>query len=265
MKRISSRDNPSVKLLHQLATSSRERRKLGQTLLDGVHLVETWMKRVGRPRMLIVSESGLHAMEIEALVRSMQTGGQGAESGEVVVLSDVLFAHVSPVEHPAGVLALIDIPPSPPARLSGASCVVLDAIQDAGNLGTLLRTAAAAGIGEAVLTTGCAQAWSPRVLRAAMGAHVALKLHEHADAAQLLANFSGPVIATRLGAATSLYTLDLRRPVAWLFGNEGAGLSEDVAALASREVHIPMPGMAESLNVAAAAAVCLFEQVRQSL
>ena len=259
MKRITSSDNPTVKLLHELATSSRERRKQGQTLLDGVHLVETWLTGVGVPRLLVVSESGCERAEIAALLCRV---GEGPNS---VMLSDTLFARVSPVDTPAGILALIDIPPAPAAGIGAGSCIVLDAIQDAGNLGTLLRTAAAAGVCDVLLGEGCAQAWSPKVLRAGMGAHLALAIHEHAALAQVLSGFAGEVIATSLDARESLYDLDLRRPVAWLFGNEGAGLSPEVAALATRRVRIPMPGATESLNVSAAAAVCLFEQVRQNI
>ena len=259
MKRISSPDNPTVKLLHDLATSSRERRQLGQTLLDGVHLVETWLAGVGRPRLLVVSESACERSEIAQILRQV---GEGAN---IVLLSDALFARVSPVETPAGIMALIDIPPAPAARIgTGGSCMVLDAIQDAGNLGTLLRTAAAASVRDVLLGQGCAQAWSPRVLRAGMGAHLALAIHEHAPLAQMLSGFAGEVIATGLDARESLFELDLRQPVAWLFGNEGAGLSPDAAALATRRVRIPMPGQIESLNVSAAAAICLFEQVRQN-
>lgn len=258
MKRITSADNPTVKLLHELATSSRERRRLGQTLLDGVHLVETWLARVGVPRLLAVSESGRERAEISALLRRV------GEGSNCVLLSDALFARVSPVDTPAGILALVDIPPAPVAKVGAQSCVVLDAIQDAGNLGTLLRTAAAAGLRDVLLGEGCAQAWSPRVLRAGMGAHLGLAVREHAPLAVMLADFAGEIVATSLDAGDSLYDLDLRRPVAWLFGNEGAGLSPAVAALATRRVRIPMPGASESLNVSAAAAVCLFEQVRQN-
>lgn len=258
MKHISSADNPTVKLLHDLASSSRARRKLGQTLLDGVHLVEAWLARIGRPRLLIVSESGRGRAEIAALMRRM---GQGPE---IVVLGDALFARVSPVDTPAGVMALIDVPPAPASRLGSGSCMVLDAIQDAGNLGSLLRTAAAAGVHDVLLASGCAQSWSPKVLRAGMGAHLALTIHEQADLTPILSGFPGSIIATGLDAQDSLYDLDLSGRVAWLFGNEGAGLSPEVAALATCKVRIPMPGTAESLNVAAAAAVCLFEQVRQN-
>jgi TrmH family RNA methyltransferase len=115
-----------------------------------------------------------------------------------------------------------------------------------------------------LLTAGCAQAWSPRALRAGMGAQFLLRIREQADVAALLQHYPGPILATGLqGGARALYEHDLRGAVAWLFGAEGRGLSPELTALASAVVVIPMPGAVESLNVAAAAAVCLFEQVRQ--
>lgn len=140
---------------------------------------------------------------------------------------------------------------------------MLDAVQDSGNLGTLLRAAWATGVPDVLLTPGCAQAWSPKVLRAGQGAHFGLRIHEQCDVADLLRGYAGKIVATRLDTGRSLFALDLRGAVAWLFGNEGAGLSPAVSALATEAARIPMPGAAESLNVAMAATVCLFEQVRQ--
>lgn len=257
MKTITSRDNPTVKRLHALAHSSRERRSSGQTLLDGAHLVRAALDAGWPLRELVVSAQGLEREEIRGVVE--RCGGV-----PVVQLADPLFAHVSPVDTPSGVLAVIDIPAQPKAARHGESLLVLDGVQDAGNLGTILRTAAAAGLHEVLLTRGCAQAWSPRVLRAGMGGHFCLRIREHVDAAEALRDFSGQILATGLGAgARPLYDCDLREPVAWLFGAEGQGLSPDVAALAGGLVVIPMPGAVESLNVGAAAAICLFEQVRQ--
>ncbi|HRP96245.1 MAG TPA: RNA methyltransferase [Rhodocyclaceae bacterium] len=257
MKALSSRDNPFVKRLHALAHSGRERRKLGQTLLDGAHLVRAALEAGWPLRELVVSDQGLARDEIAAIVAT----NAGLAS---VHLPDALFAHVSPVDTPSGLLAVVDLPPAPPPVALDASLLVLDGVQDAGNLGTLLRTAAAAGLRDVLLTPGCAQAWSPRVLRAGMGAHFCLHVHEHVDVAAVLGGYRGRIVATALGPGTEiLYGVDLRGAVAWLFGAEGRGLSAELAAWAHTRVGIPMPGPVESLNVAAAAAICLFEQVRQ--
>jgi TrmH family RNA methyltransferase len=126
-----------------------------------------------------------------------------------------------------------------------------------------LRSAAAAGIGAVFCSPGTAFAWSPKVLRAAMGAHFLLDIFEHVDLSNLLHHSSVPVVATSSHARQRLYEIDLKRPVAWLFGHEGQGVAEDLLALATHQVAIPHLGAVESLNVAASAAVCFFEQVRQ--
>lgn len=265
MKAISSRDNPMVKRLHALANSARERRKLGETLLDGAHLLDAALQQQWPLKAIVVSDSGCAQLEIEDLL------ARCAHDLPRYQLPDALFAHISPVDSPSGVIAIIDLPPEPdPARLadgaalSAHSLVVLDGVQDPGNLGTILRTAAAAGVRDVLLTPGCAGAWSPRALRAGMGAHFGLRIRERVDAVDVLGAFRGAILATALGeGARSLYELDLDAPVAWLFGAEGQGVSPALLACASQRVIIPMAGDVESLNVAAAVAVCLFEQARQ--
>ena len=265
MKAISSRDNPMVKRLHALANSARERRKLGETLLDGAHLLDAALQQQWPLKAVVVSDSGCAQEEIEDLL------ARCAHDLPRYQLPDALFAHISPVDSPSGVIAIIDLLPEPdPARLadsaalSAHSLVVLDGVQAPGNLGTILRTAAAAGVRDVLLTPGCAGAWSPRALRAGMGAHFGLRIRERVDAVDVLGAFRGAILATALGeGARSLYELELDAPVAWLFGAEGQGVSPALLACASQRVIIPMAGDVESLNVAAAVAVCLFEQARQ--
>ncbi|MER2553633.1 MAG: RNA methyltransferase [Thauera sp.] len=258
MKTITSRDNPLVKRLHALAHSARDRRQLGETVLDGAHLVEAAVGARWPLKAVICSASGLTHPEHPRLLDAI------AAAVPRYQLSDNLFRHVSPVDTPSGVLAIIDLPQSAPPEPLADSVVVLDAVQDPGNLGTILRTAAAAGIGRVLLGAGCAQAWSPRVLRAAMGAHFVLEIEDGIDACARLKGYPGRCLATALGeGASALYGLDLRRPVAWLFGAEGQGLSPDLLACADQRVIIPMAAGVESLNVGAAVAVCLFEQARQ--
>jgi TrmH family RNA methyltransferase len=255
MKRVSSAENPTFRQLQRLAGSARERRIRGRTLLDGAHLVQTYIERVGQPETLVVSDLGMTREEVRALVARGQS--------TVLLLADRLFEEASPVDTPSGLMAVIRTPPPPEPRLGGGDCVVLDGIQDPGNVGSILRSAAACGVGAVLLTTGCAQAWSPRVLRAGMGAHFRLRIHERAAPDEMLKDYSGRVIATAGAGSPSLFEVALSGDVAWLFGAEGAGLSDRVAALAHQSVSIPMAGGVESLNVAAAAAVCLFEQARR--
>lgn len=256
MKKVSSHENPTFRQLRLLAHSARERRKQGKTILDGIHLVSGGIAQSGPPELLVVSESGLRHHEIENCLSVCPRHSS-------LLLSDALFNEASPVETPSGILAVIPIPKPPKRPADAGSCVLLSAIQDSGNLGAILRTAAAAGLADVFLGTGCAQAWSPRVLRAAMGAHFQLRIHEQARLDQVMAEFQGISMATHLQAPQSLYEMDLRGNVAWIFGNEGNGLDEQIVSASHHCVRIPMPGRVESLNVAAAAAICLFEEVRQ--
>lgn len=255
MKSIISRDNPTFKQLKKLADSARERRKAGQTLLDGVHLVDACLQAGMAPQLLVVSESGVAHPEVSALL----TRGNAFNT---VCLPDALFAEISPVETPVGLLALIEMPALPVPK-NPEFVLMLEDLQDPGNLGTILRSAAAAGVQAVWLSTGCVDAWSPKVLRAGMGAHFSLPIVERADLNEVIARFQGVALAACLGGE-SLYTLDLTGPVAFLIGNEGSGLSDGLMQAAGKRFTIPMPGRIESLNAAAAASICLFERVRQT-
>jgi TrmH family RNA methyltransferase len=257
LKHISSRDNPLFKQLKKLAASVRERKKTQKTLLDGVHLVSVYLDRIGAPEMSAVAASMQEKPEIRALVARLP-------ENRLAILEDSLFAEISTVESVTGIAAVISIPQ--PTRDGEASfCVMLEAIQDPGNMGSILRSAAAAGCDLAYLSPDCVDAWSPKVLRAGMGAHFSLVLREEADLVKTAREVPGKTLATSLNARKSLYDCDLTGAVAFIIGNEGAGVSPGLLAAADETVLIPMPGGTESLNAGAAAAVCLFERVRQTL
>lgn len=253
MKLIQSRDNAFFKALKRLAELGRERRKTGKTLLDGVHLVEAYEAAFGPVETLIVAESALAGGEVARFV----------EGRDAVVLADALMRELGLVDTPSGLLAVAAMPNSIAAVDLEKEAILLDGVQDPGNVGTLLRTAAAAGIKQALLAPGCAAAWSPKVLRAGQGAHFALAIHEDADLAGFMAAYRGTTAVTCLDGSTSLYEADWQGPLAWVFGAEGQGVSPALIAAARLRIRIPMPGAVESLNVAAAAAVCLFEAVRR--
>jgi len=256
MIRITSVSNPRFKSLRTLVDSSRERKKAGLSVLDGIHLVQAYQASVGAPSQLVVSDNGLKNKEIKQILNRFS-------SSEVLELSDGLFKQLSQLATPTGVLALVETPRPRPMPADLDACVLLEDLQDPGNLGSILRTTAAAGVRHVLLSANSVQAWSPRVLRAGMGAHFMLDIHERADLAGVAAKFGGKVIAASRGAGQSLFGTDLSGKVALMFGNEGGGLSRELRAAAHAEVSIPMPGRTESLNVAAAVAVCLFERVRQ--
>jgi TrmH family RNA methyltransferase len=256
LKRIESAANPRYRMLRRLIESSQARKRSGLSVLDGIHLVAAYVQQGGAPEQVVVSRAGAGHPEIEPLLHL-------AGSSETVVLSDALFESLSQVAAPSGIFAVVRTPrPEAVPRVSGP-CVLLEGLQDPGNVGSILRTCAAAGIRQVLLSPACAHAWSPRVLRAGMGAHFALAIHEGVDLAGFARTYDGRLIATRLRAPRSLFDTPLLGNVGFLFGNEGAGLSGTLIRVAHAEVSIPMAEGAESLNVAAAAAVCLFERVRQ--
>ena len=258
VRSITSRDNPLYKQLRQLATSSQARRHAGRTLLDGVHLCQAYLAQVGMPDLCVVGASASSRPEVAAILALCDAGGAAR-----VVLPDALFGAISQVEHGIDLVFAIDTPQGAAAPQLRHSAVLLDNLQDPGNLGSIMRSAAAAGIESVFCSPGTAFAWAPKVLRAGMGAHFLLTIAENVDLAVLIDASTIPVVATSSHADNMLYALDLRAPVAWLFGHEGQGVSPDLLARAAHRVAIPQPGAIESLNVAASAAICFFEQVRQ--
>lgn len=260
MRYITSREHPLFKKLAKLQHSARQRRKEGLALLDGVHLLQAYLATERTPEMLVISESGREHPEIRQLLAYCQ----GQSRNNCLVLSDVLFSQISPVKTPVGVMALIRLIQSVPVEINDFDfCVMLEAIQDPGNLGSILRSAAAAGVSDVFLSADCADSWSFKTLRAGMGAHFSLRIHEHSDLLNLARRYSGQVVAATPTGTHSIFQIDLRGPTIFIFGSEGSGLSKPVLAIASRQATIPMAGRSESLNVAAAAAICMFEKVRQ--
>jgi RNA methyltransferase, TrmH family len=255
MKAITSAENARFKLWLRLNQSARERRKSGYSLLDGIHLVAAYQEHCGNPEEIIVSHAGLSNPEITAVLSRLPE--------PAVVLTDGLFSQLSTVATPTGIIAIIKTPRPELPPQSAVASIYLEDIQDPGNLGSILRSAAAAGIEQVVLSHGSVHAWSPRVLRAGMGAHFAVRIHEGADLMRCVTEFRGHVLATVRHAARPVFDADLTGAVALLFGNEGGGLSARLLEAAHDVLSIPMPGKSESLNVAAAAAVCVFERVRQ--
>jgi len=255
MKHITSPDNPFYKELGKLAASARQRGKTGQTLLDGAHLLAAYLASGNVPQHLVVTAAAQLDPEITSLLEKLP-------QVPLMQLDDALFARLSDLKSLSGVLALIALPQAEMRVAQTNFCLLLENIQDPGNLGSMLRSAAAAGCDAVFMSRGCADAWSPKVLRAAMGGHFVLHLHEHADLLDVASQYAGTIFAASLSASTSLYASRLNGKIAFAIGNEGAGLSQDLLGK-TMPITIPMPGNVESLNAAAAAAICLFEAVRQ--
>jgi TrmH family RNA methyltransferase len=256
MTLIRSADNPRFKALLKLVQSSRERSRARLSVLDGLHLVMAYRDHVGNPEEVVVSDTGSDNAEIRTLIARLSPQ-------EPLVLSDALFARLSSVVTPTGIIGVVRTPRPETTPPRAGSCLMIEDLQDPGNLGSILRSAAAAAIPHVLLSKDSVQAWSPRVLRAAMGAHFMLRIHEGIDLAAAAGAYEGRIIATAQRARRALFDESLQGDVALVFGNEGGGISDRLLAMAHAVVSIPMPGNTESLNVAAAAAVCLFERVRQ--
>lgn len=257
MKLLKSRDNPDFRKLVKLSSSSRERRASSMTILEGEHLVDAYRASGAVAEALVAGESAYQVPRLRALFERTPAKTR-------MLISDRLVPQLSQVVTATGLFAVIRTPACAAAPQGRDNCLLLEAIQDPGNLGSIFRSAAAAGVRRVFLSPGTVFAWAPKVVRAGQGAHFLLSIHEKALLADVSRAFQGKVVATDPRATIGLYQADLSGPVAWLFGNEGSGLSAELAAVATLRVRIPMPGPAESLNVAAAAAICLFEQVRQN-
>ena len=255
MDTLRSRQNPLFKQLLKLSESRRERLKQRQTLLVGTHLLASALDAGWPLQRLLLRESDGHADEVQALLAR-------AHDVPRTALAPELFEAVEQLPSSTGLMALVAVP-SPPAPRRDGGVVALDGVQDPGNVGSILRTCAAAGVDEVWLSPACADAWSPRVLRAAMGAHCVLPVIERLPLAPALAAFGGRRAITALDASTDLYDTALAGDLALVLGAEGAGVSDELVALADLRLRIPMAPGVESLNVGAAAAVCLFERLRQ--
>ncbi len=257
MKYISSHSNPFYKELLKLASSARQRRKVQQTLLEGAHLLQAYHASGNQqPQHLLVTEAAMQNREVVELLNKFP-------DVPLSQLDDSLFTELSELKTPSCILALIELPRIPIALVQSSFCLLLEDIQDPGNLGSILRSAAAAGCDAVFLSKSCTDAWSPKVLRAGMGGHFVLSINESIDLLAMAAAFKGEIFATVVDAKMNLYDCDLLGNIAFAVGNEGAGLSEGLLAMISQHITIPMPGRSESLNVAAATAICLFEAVRQ--
>jgi RNA methyltransferase, TrmH family len=244
---IASRDNPLLVHLRKLARTPGAYRKLGAVWLEGEHLCQALRSRGRGAAQALVSESAWREPALRELAQHAK---------RVARVPDALFAKVSSLDSPAGIGFVIDTPAAQVLK-PGVASVVLDRVQDAGNVGSILRSASALGFTQVLALEGSAALWSPKVLRAGMGAHFALDLVEGLAQADLGA-LALPLLAGSSHAPTALDAAALPFPCAWVFGHEGQGVDAALLARCAMTLRIPQPGGEESLNVAAAAAICLY-------
>ncbi len=243
---ITSRDNPLIKELRKLSQDSTAYRKQGRVWLEGDHLCRAALARGLKPAMAVFSESFWPLAQSE----------YGQSAIKTIVIADSLLPEISGLESPARMGFVMDLPATAGLRPDAAS-VILDRVQDAGNVGSILRSAAAFGFAQIIALKGSAALWSPKVLRAGMGAHFALQLVEGVEPGALEA-LEVPIVVTSSHQGDFLHQQKLPMPCAWAMGHEGQGVSDDLMGRAALKVRIDQPGGEESLNVAAAAAICLY-------
>jgi TrmH family RNA methyltransferase len=228
-------------------------------LIEGVHLLQAALDAHAVIHTLV-----LRGAEQSAEALALVPRAEAESRAKLIELTPALYDAISPVEHGAGVLAEIEFETPPLPKQIVDDAIYLDNVQDPGNVGTLLRTAAAAGVRHAIGGAGCAFFWSPKVMRAGMGAHFVLDLHEQIGPQELREAFAGAVLAADASDGENLFHTELPGPpTVWLFGGEGQGLSAEALAIADHRLRIPIDPRVESLNVASAAAVCLFEHKRR--
>ena len=251
---LESKDNAKIKHLRGLIELNSARKKYQQTVLEGTHLCLAWLQQQKKIFSLFTTEQALKHPDLQKIMTLYK--------GHIFVISEVLYKDLSTLGTTLACLAVIDLPQNLPTIDFNQDTLILENVQDPGNVGTLLRSAAAANIKQVICTQGSASLWSPRVLRAGMGAHFSLTCFENSTLEHILPNFKIPVFVTSSHRSTSLYSKNLTQACVWILGNEGQGAS-DYALAHAQAVTIPQPGGQESLNVAIAGSVCFFEMVRQ--
>ncbi|WP_131668139.1 TrmH family RNA methyltransferase [Psychrobacter pygoscelis] len=259
---ITSDKNPTVKLAKGLISQSRQRKKAAQTVLEGVHLLESMIQNDIVPVQILVSYSALTHPGVQSLLVLIS---DHKIDNRLMVLSDSLYDSIKTLGTGLDIMAIINIPEMDIYSLKSpitTDCLILNDVQDNGNVGTLLRTAAAVGIKTIICTTGTAQAWSPKTMRAGMGAQFGLTIYEGVAADEVLAYLKVPVLATSSHTDNIIYQQNLNRPVAWVMGHEGQGVCDTIMQSAT-PVALPQPNGQESLNVAIAGSLCLYETLRQ--
>jgi len=258
MQRVTSPANARLRSALALIGSSRERRKSGRCVLEGVHLLQVYQARAGAPELVVVADEALANDEVRGILAHVPPA-------RVLAVPARLLAEHTSLPPQADILGVVPTPRQS-ASDDAAFTLLIDDVQDPGNVGSMLRTAAAAGADQVLLSKACAFAWSPKVLRAGQGAHFLTRVAEDVDLPAWVARLrkrGGQAVATVVSGGDDLYEAALERPLAIAIGNEGAGVSEALVAACTARVTIPMTGGNESLNAAAAAAVVLFEAARR--
>ena len=251
---IKSIENETFKLFRKLYTNKAFRKKLLQSLLDGPHLIKSYIAG-GGIILEFIKDASIESDEISLII-------QDNPNVKIHVMQHDLFTKISELSSVTGLMALINIPSSNSIQPHGLS-LLLDRIQDPGNLGGIIRTAAAVGVSSVFLSEGCNDVWSPKTLRGSQGAHFYLSCNEHQNLENLMGLFDCPIYSLSM-KGESLYETDLPKNLAIILGSEGQGLSQKLLNKSTKTICIPMIQGIESLNVGSAASIIMYEYYRQS-
>jgi TrmH family RNA methyltransferase len=258
--KVTSRENARLKTLRKAMADPASYRKEGWAWLEGEHLLlaghaKSWVFDGQACEVIgVISERAAQQAHLSRLMQGL---------AEVLLMPDGLFADISSLETSAKLGVMLRIPQHEGIHAKVPS-LILDRVQDAGNVGSILRSCAALGVRQVVALKGTAALWAPKVLRAAMGAHASLHLVELAQVDDL-AKLQIPLLCTSSHQGQDVHQALIPQPCAWVMGHEGQGVSADLLAQCHLNVRIPQPGGEESLNVAVAAAICMYEAMRQGL
>lgn len=254
MQVINSKQNNKLKHVYKLSSNKAYRHQCNQAVIYGEHLIEEAL-RYNRLLSVFIVEDAYN--KYQEILKDIQ---------EVHLLPDELIKKINVLDGEIEIAGIISVDFSEiDQELYDSDVVILDNIQDPGNLGTIFRTMSSCGVEHAVLHR-CVDPYSVKVLRASQAIQLGLNLYILDDLDQLINNYKGEILATSLQTDISLYQKDLTTsPIMWIFGNEGLGVSEKILTKVNNFVKIPHENTVESLNVAQALTVCLFEMYRQRI
>ncbi|WP_066801004.1 TrmH family RNA methyltransferase [Moraxella oblonga] len=250
---ITSKENPLIKTVSALLNDPKKRKKIGQTVIEGTHLLDAYLKTNKMPITVIVSESGLANQEIQDLLKRLNKNP--------IIINNNLYKNIRTLGESLPIMAMIEIPNLTLNQTIDTDCLVINGIQDTGNLGTLFRTASATGFETVICTTGTAHAYNPKTLRASMGANFSLQIYENVAIDKIFEFIQVPLYATTSHADGLIYHKDLTAPLALIMGHEGQGVDKILLEKCT-PLTLPQYGE-ESLNVGVAGSVCLYEILRQ--
>ena len=253
-KIIDSKHNPSYKYFKKIAAKKSFRKEKNKTILVGPHIINTFLEAKKDIECFIKDEK-TKSLEIQEIIKSNP-------NVDCYDLKHVLFLELSDLKSSNGLIALIKIPVETNLEIKKGLNLFVDGIQDPGNLGSILRTAEAAGIGSVFLSKSSAELWSPKTLRGSQGAQVNLKCYENQDLLSLCDQVSIPIYSLSI-CGNSLYDSDIPKDLILILGSEGGGINDEIFSKSTKSISIPMQGYVESLNVGAAASIFIYEYFRR--